>query len=201
MFCNSGNYEDVKKYYQGTWVKITECGDRIYTVDKVTSKYTDLSSPSRGDGDEYAEIRIDMEVGYTLDYVIPKKTVYQYGEKALLLQRIPARMWRKGMDSKNTEFLSLDTKGNWKKTSLATPVIEGFVNKPSYYTVEDALVGFQNALDSAALTPRIAFCKEGQVYIDTIYVGRVKGKALTFKAIYEPDLAPLFNNLVMKPVA
>lgn len=201
MFCNNLNYEDVKKYYQGTWVKIEECGERIYTVDKVTSKYTDLSSPSRGEGDDEAEIRIDMEVGYNLNYVIPKKTVYQYGERALLLQRVPARMWRKGMDAKNTEFLSLDEKGNWKKTALATPVIEGFINKPSYYSVEDALVGFDNALESAALTRRVTLTKGGGVFIDTVYVGKLEKKGLAFKAIYESNLAPLFPpSIKLNPV-
>lgn len=200
MYVDNNNYQDAKKYYEGCWIKVAECGDRIYTVDSVTRKYTDLSSPPRGDNDEDAEIRIDMEKGYNIQYVIPKKTVFQFGESALLLQRIPARMWRKGMDQKNTEFLTLSAKGVWKKIAMSTDVIEGFVNKPSYLSVEDATHQFKFSLESAAITPRISLTKEGSVFIDTIFVGKLKRDGLVYKGIYHSDLAPLFPHILMNPV-
>ena len=200
MFVNSENYQDAKRYYEGCWIKVKECGDRIYTVDHVSKSYTDLSSPSRGEGDDEAEIRIDMMKGYTITYVIPKKTVYQHGEQALLLQRIPARMWRYGMDQKNTEFLTLSEKGVWKKIALCTEVIEGFINKPSYMSAQDAEKGFGFSLQSAALTPRIALTKAGSVFVDTIFVGKVREKEILFKKIFMNDLASLFPHKELKPV-
>lgn len=200
MFVNSENWQDCQKYYQGTWVKIAQCGERIYTVGEVNNKFTYFSSPSRGPNDEEADVCIDMSVGYTIDYVIPKKTVFQYKENALILERVPARMWRKGMDPKNTTFSTLNEASAWGKVAIAVPVIEGFVNKPGYYQLDQALSNFEGALISAALSPRVSLSKGGSVFIDTTMVGKFakKSETLTYKAIYKNELELLFPNLKYK---
>ena len=200
MFVNSENWQDCQKYYQNTWVKLAQCGERIYTVGEVGSKFTYFSSPSRGPNDDEADVCIDMSVGFNIDYVIPKKTVFQYGEHALILERVPARMWRKGMDPKNTQFLTLNEMSAWGKVQIGVPVIEGFVNKPGYYQLDAALNNFEGALLSAALSPRVSLSRGGSVFIDTTMVGKYARKSgtLTYKAIYKDDLEPMFPGAKFK---
>lgn len=205
MFVNEMNWEDCKKYYQGCWIKVRECGERMYQIKEVGPAETYLSSPSRGENDEDANICINMQVGYTIDYIIPKKTTFQFGEYAIILERVPARMWKKGMDVKNTQFSQLNHNSSWIKAQIDFPVIEGFVNKPSYYTFEDTLKNFtdeNSTLQSAALSPRVSLSKLGNVFIDTIFVGRLSTttKTLKFKKIYQDDLAPLFTGCKLSPI-
>lgn len=194
MKVDNSNWEDCQKYFGNTWIKVKECGERVYHVDHVSSAYTDLSSPPRGENDEDADIRIDMKNGYTIDYVIPKKTIFQYGKQAIVLQRIPARMWKKGMDSKNTEFLALNEKSTWGKVPINLSIIDGFVNKPSYFDLVTALAEFKTDLVSAAFSPRISMSKDGSVFIDTVFVAKyyMKDNAIKVKKIFVNDLVPFF---------
>lgn len=202
MFVNHQNYDDCKKYFQGCWIKAKECGDRVYVVSNVTPDKVFLNSIPLNDKDEDADVCIDLNVGYTIDYVIPQKTIYQFGDRATMLQRIPARMWKKGMDVKNTEFLALRDDGRWDKLELTTSIIEGFVNKPSYLTLQESNINFASGLVSAALSRRVALTNKGMVFIDNVLVAKYyeEKKLLTYKAIYKSTLEPLFPHTIFKPV-
>lgn len=201
MHVNSINWQDAKKYYEKCWVKVKECGERAYLVTEIGQKVSYLEGISRGEGDDEFQVCIDMAVGYTIDYVIPKKTIYQYGENAVILQRVPARMWKKGMDTKNTQFLMLNDKTAWSPIDINMPVIEGFINKPSYSTVKEASQAFNGTLLSAALSPRIALTKMGSVFIDTVQVGKYSSNGtLIYKRIYHAELSKHFSNATLKAV-
>ena len=198
MLITSATYEDCKKYFQHTWVKFKEEGDKIWYITSVDIHYIYAKSIT----DE--EILIDItEGGYTIEYLIPKKTIFQHGEHAVMLSRIPARMWKKGMSKQNTQFQSLTFDG-WKSKEFDMGVIDGFVNKPCYYSVEDALNEFTKSehLQSAALSPRIALSRKGSVYIDNVLVGRYlqEKKTLSVKKIFSPEISPLFSTLQIKGV-
>lgn len=199
MFVNSANYEDAKKYFQGCWIKVQEMGDRMYFVKEVRPDFTYLNSPSRGEKDDEEYICIDMQIGYTISYVIPKKTVFQHGMNALILERIPARMWKKGMDLKNTQFQILNNKSQWSPTKVDIGLIEGFVNKPQYHTFDTAQRVFKEEAEmmSVALSPRVSFSREGYVFVDTVFVGRYTPakNQLTYKTIFSKQMKQLFPNV------
>lgn len=198
MFVNKDNYDDIVKYYLKTYVKFKETKDEIYFIKQVT--HTDIIC----ENSKNEEVAICLTVGYTIDYVIPKKTVYQHGEEALFLARIPARMWRKGMDSKNTTFAILSAAGNWTTISFSIQAIEGFVNKPSYFEFKDALNNFEKGtnLQSAALSPRISITRKGAVFVDQVLVGKYDFvyKILTYKKIFGPELAVAIPNVKRKEI-
>jgi hypothetical protein len=189
--------EDCKKYFQHCWVKFKEEGEKIFYITHVDKKYIHAKSIQ----DE--EILVDHQEGYTIDYLIPKKTVFQHGECAVMLSRIPARMWKKGMNKVNTEFKSLDFHG-WTSREFDMHIINGFVNKPCYYSAQDALNDFAKSehLQSAALTPRISISRKGTVYVDTIPVGRwlQEKKTLSVKKIFNTEVKPLFSIFTTKDV-
>jgi hypothetical protein len=190
MYVDKTNYEDIVKYYKKTYVKLRECGEVIYLITEV---YKDKIILQDIQGEEVA---ICLEQGYNLDYVIPKKTVYQHGENALFLSRIPARMWQKGMSNKNTMFQLLSAAGSWHPHPFDIKVIDGFVNKPSYFSLDDAVTNFTKGdhLQSAALTPRISMSRKGAVFIDTVMVGRfaATSRTVTFKKIFRDEIVQAF---------
>lgn len=196
MYVDKTNYDDIVKYFHKTYVKFKEDGDTVYYIKQVT--HSDIiAEDSKGN-----EVAICLTTGYNIDYVIPKKTVFQHGEHALFLTRVPARMWRKGMDSKNTEFSILSAAGAWSKIAFNIQYIEGFVNKPSYFTYEEAKNNFQKgeALQSAALSPRISVTRKGAVFIDMVMVGKIDfdKNLLTCKKIFTPELTKVFGDVKVK---
>lgn len=197
MIVSKSNWEDAKKYFHHTYIKCSETGDEVFFVDEVTPEWMILSD-SNG---EKAGIKLDTP--YELSYVIPKKTVFQNGEYAVQLSRIPARMWKKGMNKQNTTFHKLNNGADWVNTDISIGLIEGFVKKPGYMSFADAQREFQaGTISSAAITPRIAMSKAGNVFIDSVLVGKYKDdkKVLICSKIFSPELSKHFPKLTMKEI-
>lgn len=191
MFVNTDNWEDCRKYYEHTFTKFKETGDTIFYIQKVTPESilaTDINDN---------EVGIYLESGYNLDFVLPRKTVYQYGVNAVIIQRIPAKQWKKGMCSGNTQTLTLSI--DWMTINFDIKIIEGFVNKPSYISSKDAVPRLiDGTLTSAALSPRFSMNYNGAIFLDTVVVGTmsfdqgiVKAKKIVEKEIKE--LFPTFK--------
>lgn len=198
MLATKENWEDVKKYYQGTILKFhsekENLGDRLWKITNVTSNRIEAED-SAGDA-----IYVDLKYPYKLNYAIPKATVYQYQNRAAYLYRIPARMWRKGIDIKNTKIEVLCADGQWRGIELQFASLQGFVDKPGYYTLKEALDGFAIDLESAALSSRISLSCKGGVYINQTLVGRYQAdkQTLTAKGIFVSDLVKYFPNTLVK---
>jgi len=195
MLACKENWKDIQKYYLNTYVKFSGEGDRIWFITKVNDQMI-LAKDSAG---EEAFIEL-ADSNFTLDYVLPKKAVYQYGENAACLYRLPQRMWKKGLSEENTQLQILGNQ--WVNMPFNIGTIEGFVNKPGYYAFEDAKNQFNNgsALQSCALSPRVSLTRKGGVFIDTVLVGRLSKSALSVKEIYISDVAPLFPETKVKAV-
>jgi hypothetical protein len=195
MEINRNNWEDVKKYYEKTWVKFPRLSqDQLWHIDRVNPDFCEVSS-TNGD-----EALIDMNKGYEMDFVLPKRTIFQHGDKAVMLSRIPARMWKKGISKANTSFAILSTNG-WTAGEFDPSLIEGFINKPSYFGVKEIIAEYTKPNPeklSMAFSPRFAVNAKGGVYIDTVLVGRLQflkaGPVLTVKKIFAPDLFSYFYN-------
>lgn len=195
MYVDNTNWDDCKKYFHQCFVKFKEEGERIFYITNVDSTMM-LAEDIEGN-----QIGINLSKGYTLDYIIPKKTVFQLGEHARFLSRIPARMWKKGMNKSNTSFQQLSVSG-WSGVPFDITIIEGFVNKPTYYSAEDAILDFGKSehLQSAALSPRLSMSRNGNVYIDTVLIAKIDFSKNTIinRSLFKVDLQKVFKNLEMK---
>jgi hypothetical protein len=199
MFCNQHNTEDIKKYFQHTYVKFKETGDQIWYIGHVDHDKIVCNDKNK------EEVAIDLEIGYQIEFILPRKAVFQYGSQCVMLNRIPARQWKKGLSKQNTEFNVLGYDGTWTKKNFDIDWIEAYVNKPSYYTTDAALFEFKrdnSDVGSVALTPRISFTRTGKVFIDRLLVGKVdlETNQLICKKIFQPELSSLFSNLSIKAV-
>ena len=195
MLINHQNWDDVKKYYGNTYVKCNETGETVWLVSEVSPNQVVLKSSS---GEEVA---INLMKDYNLDYIIPGKATYQYGNNAVQLSRIPARQWKKGICKQNTSFTSLTSDGSWIPLAFDISTIESFVNKPAYYDVDHAILELkQNRLGSVALTPRISISQSGKVFIDKVLVAKVSfvTKEIVMKKILKSILLPLFSSFKVK---
>jgi len=189
MYVNQDNWEDCKKYYEHTFTKFKETGDTIFYINKVTPDDIVAVDINKN------EVGIDLTVGYNLEYVIPRKTVYQYGSRAYMISRIPAKQWKKGMCSSNTQIHYLDDQ--WMLTEFDMNKIEGFVNKPSYLTSAQGIPKLLNGeCVSIALSPRFSMNNTGYVYLDSCIVGEYSfsNNVLKGKKIFAPEFKTLFPN-------
>ena len=195
MHVSSNNVEDINKYYKGTWIKCKEEGDVLFYVESADTAAIYVSSIS----DEKCFIKLTKE-GYFLDFLIPRKTVYQYQNNAVMLSRTPARMWKKGVCASNTSFRMLKASG-WSSLDFNKHMLEGFVNKPVYGTLNS--LKNDPGMDSVALSPRISMTKTGHVYIDDVMVAKyMEEKAtLTTKSLFVPHLRPYFSNVFIKELS
>ncbi len=191
MLATTSNWKDVQKYYQGTFIKLRELGDEVVRVDKVepTSMWVVLQS------NEKIELVLSDE-GYNLDYQIPKKTVYQNGQFAYVLDRIPARMWKKGLSSENTTLNAVEADGVLEQVHVNKfENLFSFVNKPEYVKLFNYEV-----YASAALSNRIYVTKNGVIWCDAKAIGKVVEKTVYCYPMFKSNLARLVEGFTIVEV-
>lgn len=161
------NWKDIEKYFSRTYVKFTEFPEEIFFIDRV-DKNRIYAEDQKGD-----EFHILLENEYDLDYVLPQKTTYQLGNHACILNRIPARQWKRGICKENTTLVKINTQGGQAPMSLTFEALKGFVNKPKHFDFIEIAQSFDhgNMMDSYAVTPRMCISRNGLMFIDGIVCG------------------------------
>jgi hypothetical protein len=158
MQCISSNWQDIRKYYEHTYVKFNEFGDKLFYIAEV--------GPSiiRGIDDTQTdfELYLSDDAPYYLDYLLPHKAVFQYKDSVALLQRIPARQYRRGLCSDNTQILNV---ASGSKYDLGFPTLKAFVSKPSYASFSEAF-NCKAKVKAVALSNRMTYMRTGQILID-----------------------------------
>lgn len=184
MLATTQNWKDIQKYYHGTFVKFRELGDIPVYIDKVTGE---AIWGVLHDG-EKVELQLCQE-GYQLDYCIPKKTVYQVGRTAYILERVPARQWKKGLSEQNTSVSMITPSGEFSKVSMNMNNIYAFVNKPDYRDLFDLLHGYE----SVALNSRVYALPNGNICSDQNTLGTWDmGNKVYYHRPFEEEFRKLF---------
>lgn len=160
MKVSRNNYEDAQKYYRNTYVKLKETGDEVLLVKNASSEEM-LFTTTEGE-----VVGIDFREGqeYEIEYIIPGRCVFQWGDRAYALWRIPARQYYRGMHPENTRFMCFDATGRSCKVSLDGKVLASFVNKPVYYNIDNAVKQLHKGdLSSCALSPDFFISRNGLI--------------------------------------
>jgi hypothetical protein len=192
MYVNKDSWEDVKKYYAQTFVKFKETGEDIFYIKEVNSSEI-VAENIQGE-----EVGIIVENGYNIDYILPRKTLYQEGSTIVMLSRVPARMWKKGLNKQNTKFETW-VGDNWVGQSFSIQRVNGFVNKPGYYQPDTVLSQLGNSVYYGwALNSRMWVCSSGQIYIDKTAIGKINKEknVILVKPLFESDIREVFKDLV-----
>lgn len=126
MKANPTNLKDVQKYYGGTFIVVPEVSkEKVFIIDDMGAKGLTLRDPSNGELGF-----ISFEGGWEYEIQSPlvnRKQWFQYNNKAYLIQRIPARMWRKGICTENTMVMCFNGDGNLKNASLSWELLNGML--------------------------------------------------------------------------
>lgn len=166
MELTSSNWGDIQKYYENSFVKLREFGDRIFYIDKVNRDEVHFHDAN----DEAGVIYLHDAAPYTLDMVLPNKAMYQMGDEAHLLQRVPARQYHRGITTSNCKISRLRSNG-YTNANLSFATLQGYASKPIYRPLEEVI---GRSTGSEAISPRFAYnAANKSIYCDTKVVAVV----------------------------
>lgn len=167
MLAHSNNWKDVKKYFEGTYIVCPEydpkkilmvehvepVGMKVSDVDKVTG-YIDWS-----------------ENTYNIHSPLAtRRAWFQHQSAAYLMQRIPARMWRKGICDQNTTCRTITTDGNVTNGILGVSLAQSFLLSEELEQLPKELDGYS----SIALNKRfVLHNKSNRLYLYHCPVGTI----------------------------
>jgi len=182
MKISSENYEDIKRYYYRTFIKLKETEDIIWLVKDLNPAQVKLVDVHEN------EVFIDLSEEYEIEYAIPARTVFQRGSAAFCLVRNPAKQYMRGLSKENTMFMRLAGR-QFTPMSFDINAVQDFVNKPVYNKLLDVR---DDEYDSVALSPNLSISSEGHMFAGLSRVGKISW------AKKELHCDPLFKNILVK---
>lgn len=170
MKANPNNLKDIQKYYGGTYITVPEVDPhRVFCIDDMNSQGLQLRDPMNGELGF-----ISFEGGFEYEIKSPlaaRKQWFQCNQTAYLIQRIPARMWRKGICSENTILYSFNSEGNLRQVGIDAVLLNALL---AWQPTE--IESLTNKLPSTgvALSSQYAFCPvKSQLFLWDHVVGKV----------------------------
>lgn len=190
MLFNSQTYEDIHRYYRNTYVKFKETGDCLFFINQVSQN---VVSGTDEDGTAF-DLYLNNDDPYEVDYVLPNKSYFQYAKRACMLQRIPAKQYRRGLCSDNVRITALTKTGGSQTMDISFEVLKAFVAKQAYPSIRTVLTQRPKPL-SIALSPRFAYVPDaGVLFCDQLSVAIIDKKENTLKiirSIFTPEIEKL----------
>lgn len=192
------NREDIAKYFKGTYLKFKPDennkfdANTLFFIDHVD---TFVVTGKVEDGREF-KLFLSDEHPYEVDYILPHKSFFQYDRHAILLQRVPARQYHRGICQGNTSLTYLDTdKGVLGNAELSFNALKAFVTKQKFMTLKEAMASKKN---SCVLNSRMMYVpKNNQIYVDFEPIARVNlgNNIQVIKPLFKHELMQfLYNN-------
>jgi hypothetical protein len=166
MIFHRNNYEDIKRYYANTIIKLPALsGDRLWQIVSISMDEVKMVDV---DG---MEIYIDLNEEYEVEYPLPGRVVYQTpGLRAGLIHRRPAKQYYRGLHKENTSLSCYTPSGDLTGMPWNLHTLQEFVDKPCYQDPNTINVGEG---DSWALNPYMAVTSYGRVMVLTQTVALV----------------------------
>lgn len=184
------NWEDISRYFKQTFVKFKETGDKLFYIRNVRS---DVVEGMEKDSCPF-ELYLWEDQPYEVDYVLPHKSFFQYAKRAVLLERIPAKQYQRGLSSGNTKLRALGRDGTTTNLDLSFDTLGAFVEKQPWMSLTDAVANKVKNY-SVVLSPRMAYIPfTNTIYVDMLAVATVNKKAKTVyinHPIFKPEIAEL----------
>jgi hypothetical protein len=165
MIFHRSNYDDIKRYYANTIIKLPEIsGDRLWQIVSMTPDEIKLHDV---DG---TEVYIDLNDEYEVDYPLPGRVVYQCADRACILLRRPAKQYYRGLHKENTTLSYYNADGAFSGYQWSIETLQMFVDKPAY---QDPHTIVLSEGMSWALNKHMAVCRSGAVMVLGTYVAQV----------------------------
>lgn len=177
------NWRDIQKYYENTYVKFSEFGDKLFYIN-----YVGPDKVAGVDDENTAfELFLSDSAPYTVNYLLPHKAVFQWKDSVYLLQRIPARQYRRGLCSDNTMITNVTT---GTRLDIGFNSLKAFVGKPSYSSFSNAF-NTKAKTKAVALSSRMSYLRSGYILIDSHKIAQFDyntKKILMLHKIFLPEI-------------
>jgi hypothetical protein len=169
MKATNQNHQDIRKYYEGTFILVPEATEKVLYVEKVDINYIYVRTCEGEQGG------IELtEKGYTIKDVLPHKQFYQPSPgTAMHIQRKPARMWKKGVHVENTTMCVVQENGGFSNAALTHFALETFHQTKGKF---DSFSDLPQEFKSVAISPRMCLLKNGNILLDSFCVGMFNPK-------------------------
>ena len=188
MEFTSSNWQDIRKYYEGTYVKFTEFGDRLFYIGQVRP-----DGISGMDDEQTAfEMYLSDAAPYTVNFTLPHKATFQWKDSVYLLQRIPARQYRRGLCSDNTMITNVAT---GTSVDVGFQSLKAFVSKPSYSSFSNAF-NTKAKTKAIALSPRMSYLRSGSILIDNKKIAVFSYETKKISMIHRIFLPEIMQHMV-----
>ena len=183
------NYEDLKRYFQGSYMKFPGIGDEVVYVQRVTPEGMSGSQLDNTDTNGWTFTFGTDRAYVDVEFLLPRKSYFEYNGSPCLLSRIPSRQYKRGICSDNVSIVALLPHG-FETMSISLEVVNAYANKPLFK-------GFTNdTSETYVVAPRIAVQVGGAVFIDKICVGRIDSSSnilLCQRELFFPELQRAFQ--------
>ena len=177
------NWRDIQKYYEHTFVKFREYGDKLFFIQRVTNKAVEGTHDG---GKEDFILSLNSAVPYELDFILPHKSMFQFKNKALMLYRVPARQYYRGLCEENTKIISPAT---GEPANLSWAVLSAYVEKQSFYTLKAAMSSKKSG--SFALNSRMCVDSGGRLFLDSVQIGQLSNGVLAVSKNFMDEASKL----------
>lgn len=202
-FCTE-TVKDLDKYFRNTFVKFvglrgkfsdgTECApaeELVHSVEVINNSYIKGKRWENGEAVPYQfMLYSEKQVpAPEIEFILPRKSYFNTDDGAMLLQRIPARQYRRGVCGDNTMIHQLAPSGGFGSLGVQLELMDKYVRKPHFYTFEERPVSY-------AVSRRIAIAGT-KVYVDQIIIGSINyaTKTVHVLPLFIPELEAIIKNL------
>lgn len=202
MIFTPSNVDDIRRYYEKTYCKLKEFGDRLFFFEAVNCNEDGWQIVLKDSNNDYVTISLEEEAPYNMDFALPHKAMFPFKNTVFMLQRIPARQYKRGICPDNTQIIDIFSN---KPVILEFKKLEMFINKPGYVSLNEALYGKTGStVVGVAMGPRLAFNKVMQVaYVDctpvaqfsrtTNKMGPIEGGSAALYELFKPELMSVLD--------
>lgn len=184
------NREDIAKYYKNSILKFKDTGDTLFHLSHVD---VNVVSGTVDDGRDF-KLYLSDDEPYEVDYILPHKSFFQYGANAVMLERIPAKQYHRGITSENTRLCHRDSAGpGFITLPLKMDILKSFVQKQKFFSLKEAMAA---DVVSAVLSPRMMYMKNNrQIHIDFVPVARVNANntITMIQPVFEEEVKELLK--------
>jgi hypothetical protein len=196
MFFTRSSVSDIEKYYCKTYVKFKEFGDRLFWINRVL----DDRVVGHDQDEQEFELMLADEYPYEVDFILPNRAVFQYKDRALLLQRVPMRQYKRGLCEQNIQVVDTTT---GSKMDFGFPLLKAFVTKQRYFTFTEAIQRKNSKTKGYALNSRMSMSNNHLLRVDTTPIGEFIDGVLKVNRLFVDDVKRQIadNNESVKVVA
>ena len=181
------NAADIERYYRNTYVKFAGFGDRLFYIQQVNEQ--EITGINDEDG-EFV-LYMNKKEPFNLEYMLPHKAVFQVGLDVYLLERIPARQYKRGLCNDNTQITRVGP--NSGRADLNFKLLKLYAEKQNYFSLKQAVFG-DKGLNAYALNSRMSFLKGSQeLYVDRKAIGTLSSGKLNVLPQFKEEVELLVS--------